>query len=251
MNLKALSKINIFLKFNNKFNNRILFYILIIFAILCALVVGKSWDEGAHLRIGKSTLDYLLSAGKINNYTFYREHFSPIYWSLKYLVTQVFPHKYQIEVTHIINLFFSISAIVGIRKIAKELFNQQVSKLVFLVLFFYPVFFGHMSFNGKDMFLSFCHVWIFYLVLKYLRLQSFRQKANNYIIYIALLGAAASGLELVFFGTFIPIFLFVLFDIFLLKKITSDSFIIKTFFIDLFKIFFIFYLFFYSFPHCF
>ncbi len=241
MNFKALIKISNFFKLNGTTNNKILFYILILFATYCSLIVGKSWDEGAHLRIGKSTLDYLLSIGKNDNYTFYREHFSPIYWSLKYLITQVFPHKYQIEVTHIINLFFSISTIVGIRKIINELFNQQVSKLVFLILFFYPVFFGHMSFNGKDMFLAFCHVWIFYLTLKYLRMQNVRQKSNNYIIYIATLGAAASGLELVFLGTLIPIFLFIIIDIFFLKKIINTNFNVKIFFIDLVKVFFIFY----------
>ena len=83
--------------------------------------------------------------------------------------------------------------------------------------------------------------WIFCLTLKYLRMQNLRQKSNNYIIYISILGAAASGLELVFLGTLIPIFLFIIIDIFLLKKITNINFNIKLFFIDLIKVFFIFY----------
>ena len=72
MNLKPLSKLTNFFKLNGKTNNKVLLYILILFATYCSLVIGKSWDEGAHLRIGKSTLDYLLSVGKIDNYTFYR-----------------------------------------------------------------------------------------------------------------------------------------------------------------------------------
>ena len=180
MNLMKLNPSKIFSKFNTKKNHKILFFFLIIFSVYCSLIVGKSWDEGAHLKFGKNTLNYLFSFGKIDNSTLYREHFSPIYWSLQYLLTQIFPNKYEIEVTHLVNLLFSLSAIIGVGKLTKELFNEQVGKIVFLVLFFYPIFFGHMSFNGKDMFLAFCHVWIFYLVIKYLKNQNIKDKANKY-----------------------------------------------------------------------
>ena len=232
---------NVFLKFIQKKNQKIFLFSLIIFSIYCSLILGKSWDEGAHLRIGKSTLDYLFSLGKIDNYTLYREHFSPIYWSLKYLLTQIFPHKYQIQVTHIINLFFSICTVVGIGKLCKEFFNQNVGKIVFLILFFYPVFFGHMSFNGKDMFLAFCHVWIFYLVVKYLKKQNDDNKRNNYIIFLAILAASATGLEMVFLGTVAPIVLFVFYEVYFSKKFISKSFDKKKLYLDLLKILFIFY----------
>ena len=57
---------------------------------------------------------------------------------------------YQFELSHIINLFFSLGAIFGVGKFGKELFNKKVGKIIFLILFFYPIFFGHMAINGKD-----------------------------------------------------------------------------------------------------
>ena len=240
MNLMKSKKTKFFFKFSKK-NYTIFFFFLIIFSIYCSLTIGKSWDEGAHLTLAKITLDYLFSLGKIDTSTLLREQYSPIYWSLQYLLTQMFPSGYQIEVVHITNLIFSLSAIVGIGKLSKELFNQKIGKIVFLVLFFYPIFFGHMSFNGKDMFLAFCHVWIFYLVIRYLKKQDIRDKANKYIIFLGILAASATGLELVFFGSLIPIFLFVLIEIYFLKNFISKNFNQKKLYFDLGKIFLVFY----------
>ena len=240
MNLMKSKKTKFFFKFTKK-NYTIFFFLLIIFSIYCSLTVGKAWDEGAHLIIGKITLDYLFSLGKIDTFSIFREQYSPIYWSLKYLITQIFPSEYQTEVTHLTNLIFSLSAIVGIGKLSKELFNQKIGKIVFLVLFFYPIFFGHMSFNGKDMFLAFCHVWIFYLVIRYLKKQDIRDKANNYIIFLGILTASATGLERVFIGSLIPIFLFVLIEIYFLKNFISKNFNQKKLYFDLGKILLVFY----------
>ena len=240
MNLMKSKKTKFFFKFSKK-NYTIFFFLLIIFSIYCSLTIGRSWDEGAHLKTGKITLDYLFSLGKIDTSILYREQYSPIYWSLQYLLTQIFPYEYRIEVTHLTNLIFSFSAIVGIGKLSKELFNQKIGKIVFLVLFFYPIFFGHMSFNGKDMFLAFCHVWIFYLVIRYLKKQDIRDKANKYIIFLGILAASATGLELVFFGSLIPIFLFVLIEIYFLKNFISKNFNQKKLYFDLGKIFLVFY----------
>ena len=93
------------------------------------------------------------------------------------------PSKYQIEVSYLINLVFSLSTIVALSKLTKELFNKKVGKIIFLILFFYPIFFGHMAINSKDSILAFCHVWIFYLIIRYLKKQNFKDKANNYIIF--------------------------------------------------------------------
>ena len=224
-----------------KTKQKILFLFLVCFSIYCALTIGKSWDEGYHLIQGKVTLDYLLSFGKIDKDLFYREHYSPIYWSLKYLFIQIFSYKYQIEASHLVNLIFSLSTIIGIGKLSKELFNHKVAKLVFLVLFFYPVFFGHMAFNSKDMVLAFCHVWIFYLVIRYLKKQNIKDKTNYYIIFLGVLTALATGVQLFFIGTLIPIFLFILIEIFFLKKFISNNFSKKKFYIDFCKIFLIFY----------
>ena len=62
---------------------------------------------------GKIAINYLFSLGKIDVDIFRREYYSPIYYSLKFLLMQIFPIKFQIEVSHIINLIFSLSAIIG------------------------------------------------------------------------------------------------------------------------------------------
>ena len=227
-------------KFSSK-SHKILLFFLLVFSIYCALTIGKSWDEKFQLYQGKVVLDYLFSLGNMDESYYLREHYAPIYWSFKYLLTQILPFKYQTEVSHLINIIVSLSAIVGIGKLSKELFNQKVGKIVFLVLFFYPIFFGHMGFNDKDIVLAICHVWIFYLVIRYLRKQDIKDKASNYTIFLGILTATATGVHLIFLGTLIPIFLFLLVEIFFLKKLIIKNFSKKKLYIDLIKSFLIFY----------
>tara|TARA_Y100000310_G_scaffold173049_1_gene173167 strand:+ start:38 stop:1618 length:1581 start_codon:yes stop_codon:yes gene_type:complete len=225
-----------------KTKNKIFFLFLVCFSIYCALSIGQSWDEVALLTQGKITLDYLLSLGRIDTDTLRREYYSPIYYSLKFLLMQIFPIKYQFESSHLINLIFSLSAIIGIKKLCKELFNDDVGKIVFLILFFYPSFFGHMAFNSKDTILAFSHVWIFYLFIKYLKKQNIKRKANNYINFIAVFAALGTGINFFFLGTLAPVFLFFLVDIFFFKKFICKDFKIKKFFIDAGRGFLIFYI---------
>ena len=109
----------------SKKKQKILLFFLFSFSIYCALTIGESWDETYHLYQGKVTLDYLLSFGRIDKDLFYRENYSPIYWSLQYLLTKIFPSQYQTETSHIINLFFSLGTVIGIGKISKELFTSN------------------------------------------------------------------------------------------------------------------------------
>ena len=124
----------------SKHNQKILIFFLFLFSLYCALIIGESWDERFHLIQGKIITSYLFSLGKINTDILYRENYSAIYWSLSFLLTNIFPSKYQIEASHLINLAFSISTIIGIGKISSELFNKKVAKITFLILFFYPIF---------------------------------------------------------------------------------------------------------------
>ena len=170
-----------------------LLFFLFLFSSYCAVTIGQSWDEGFNFLQGKITFDYLFSFGRLDKDIFAREFYSPIYWSIQYFLTQIFPSKYQIESSHLVNLIFSLGAIFAIGNVSKELFNKKVSKIVFLVLFFFPVFFGQMGFNPKDTILTFCHVWIFYSILKYLKNQT-----NKYVANIGILAAMGTGIQLFF-----------------------------------------------------
>ena len=243
MNLKKLKKTEIFFELINKKKQKILLFFLFSFSAYCALTIGESWDEGHSLLQGKNTLAYLFSLGKVDKYFWGREYYSAFYWSLQYLLTTVFPSKYQIEIGHLINLFFSLATIVGMGQVGKELFNKKVGKIIFLILFFYPIFFGHMSMNPKDTILAFGHVWITLFILKYLRKQHFNNKdiINNYLITIGTLAALSTGIQLFFLGSLIPIFLFILLEIFFFKKIIDKNFNKKKFLYDLIKCFMVFY----------
>ena len=228
---------------NLKKKENLFLFFLLFFSIYCVINIGESWDEEYHLLQGKITLDYLLTFGQIDQDLFYREYYSPSFWTLKYFIIEIFPKKYQIEISHLINLTISLLTIFGLSKLCKELFNKQVGKIIFLILFFYPIFFGHMGLNSKDTILAFSHVWIFYYLIKYLKLQNFSQKINRYIYYIAILAAIGSGIQIVFLGSLLPVIIFVLFDIFFFKKIVNSNFKLKKFLFDILKCFLVFYIF--------
>ncbi len=223
-----------------KSKQNIILLSLILFSSYSAITLGQTWDEGHLSKQGQITLNYLFSLGRIDEYIFRREYYSPIYYSLKYLFLQSFPIKYQFEVNHLFNLSFSIGAIFGITQVCKELFNRKVAKITFIVLFLFPAFHGHMSFNSKDTIIAFCHVWIFYSFIKYLKNQS-KIKSSNYFYKIGVLSAIGTGINLFFFGSLIPLFLFIFYDIFFGKKICIRNFKKKKLFLDILKSFLIFY----------
>ena len=227
----------------DKKKQTILLFFLFSFSAYCAIIIGKSWDEGFAFRQGKSTLDYLFSLGRIDEYFWGREYYSGIYWSLQYLLTTTLPSKYQIETGHLVNLIFSLATIVGVGQLGKEFFNKKVGKIIFLILFFYPIFFGHMSMNSKDTILAFSHIWIALLLLKYLRKQHYKNSTNinHYVISIGVLAAVATGIQIFFLGSLIPLFLFASFEIFFFKKIINKNFDKKKFLYDLAKCFLVFY----------
>jgi hypothetical protein len=230
---------NNFVKSYIKSSKKIIFYILILFSTYCASIIGFSWDEGYLNNQGKVTANYLLSLGFSDpEYFFRREFYSPIYSSFKYLIVQAFPMKFHVEAGHLVNLFFSVTAIIGLKKICEDFFNKDVGVIVFLILFFFPAFFGHMGFNSKDTIIAFCHVWIFYLAIRYLK-----SHKNSYIYYISLLAAVGTGLNLFFLGSLLPLIILFLLEIFYFKRFNRKEIKIKKYLIDFLKGFLIFYFF--------
>ena len=83
--------------------------LLFVFAFYCALIIGSSWDEIFEMNIGKERLKYLFSFGSYKDFDFYNSRFYPgFYNTFAIFVTKMFPLKYEIEVWHLINCFFSI-----------------------------------------------------------------------------------------------------------------------------------------------
>ena len=226
----------------SKKENNILLIILISFSVYCALTVGETWDQKDNILRGKITLEYLFSLGRVDENIFARHYYSPMYWSLLYFFAELFPKNYEIQVINLVNLFFSLCLIFGVKQLCKELFNDKVAKIVFIILFFYPIFFGHISFNTKDTILAFGHIWITCLIIRYLKKQSIESKRKKYIFYLGLLGALCTGIQLLFFATLVPFFLFLIAEVFVFKKIVDSKFNNRKFFFDIIKSFIFFYL---------
>jgi hypothetical protein len=229
-------KIIDFLFKNKKINN--LIYILFFFAVYCAIIIGEGWDESFHILQGKVILNYLFSFGNIDEKILYRENYSASYWSFAYLIIKMFPTDFQLQASHLVNTFFSILTIFGLRKLAGRLFNNEVGKLAFLILFFYPVFFGHMAINSKDTILAFSHIWITYYLYEYL-LNLNKEEKSKYVWRIGILASIGTGIQMVFLGSLIPVIIFFLFFFIYSKK---KKFKTKFLILDIVKCFIIFYL---------
>jgi hypothetical protein len=125
--------------------------------------------------------------------------------------------------------------------LSELLFNKDIGRIVFLILFFYPTFFGHMAFNSKDTIIALCHVWIFYLLLDYIKKRNNDKKSINNFYSIGLLAAVGSGINMFFLGSLIPVVLIIFLDIFLIKKFINKKFNLKKFFLHILKAFMLFY----------
>lgn len=212
-------------------------FFIILFSIYCALTLGIEWDARTHLTMGKNRLNYFFSLGNINNQLWFSEFFPGLSYTISAFIVQIFPKKIEYEILHLVNLTFSFGAAFAFFKIVKILFNKEVGLISFILLTLYPAFFGHMSTNPKDTIIAFSFLWIIYYILKYLQNQNDKEKSNSYIVKISILLVIGSGVRIIFASTLIPVFLFLIAEIFYFKKFLNKKFSNKKFIVDFAKIF--------------
>ena len=201
--------------------NLILFF-LVIFSIYCSLNLGMTFDEQFHYVDGLNRLRYSLSLGRYEYHNILHLSYYPgFYDTLSAFVSQVFPKKYEVEIHHIINLFLSLIAIVGLAQITKILFNKKVSKIVFIILFLNPIFFGHMSMNPKDPMVAFSNIWATLFIIKYFLTQHIEEKRKYFSTLIGIVIGFGLGIRVFFLATLLPIIFLFLIEIFFLKKIKT------------------------------
>ena len=83
----------------------IIFYLIIIFAIYCALIIGQSWDEETYIFLGNERLNYLLSFGANETHEALWGRFFPgISYTLKAFVISLFPGKFEFEINRNLEL---------------------------------------------------------------------------------------------------------------------------------------------------
>ena len=143
---------------------------IIIFIIYCSLNIGIHWDELNIIQFGNHRLKYLFSFGENDEYSKqWNSRFYPgAYATIAIFFTKFFPKIYELEILRIINIIFGLSALIGISKIAEELFNKNIGKITFFVCILNPHFFSHMIMNERDLIVAFCNIWSTFLIIKYL-----------------------------------------------------------------------------------
>ena len=113
-----------------KKSENIIYFLLVFFAIYCSLITGMSWDEPYLYEMGKNRLKYIFSLGKYEylnfNYFVNSSHFPGFYDTFAAFLSQMIPRKYEVQIHHLINLFFSLSTIVGIAYLSGN--NYGVNK---------------------------------------------------------------------------------------------------------------------------
>ena len=186
--------------------------IFFIFVFYCAFAIGTSWDLNMEIDRGNQRLKYIFFLSDFESYVkasrgLGDEFYPAFYTTLVSFIAKNFPKKYEFESWQIINSIFAILTIFGISKISSILFNKQVGKIVFVICFFNPIFFGHMSMNVKDIPIAFANVWATYVFLRYLINQNLSHKCTRYIIFAGLAIGVGTGMRLPFVTTLIPIFL--------------------------------------------
>ena len=218
-------------------------FTLIIFAVYCSLTLGMSWDEPYHYLEGNNRLKYFFSLGKYEYEDFLHVRYYPSFYdTLSAFISQIVPIKYEVHVHHINNLFFSLLTIFGISKITGRLFNKKVGKIVFLIAFLNPIFFGHMSMNPMDTIIAFSNIWATYFIIRYLQTHHLEIKRKYFSTLIGITIGFGLGVRVIFLGTLLPIFILFFLDIFLLKIISNKKISFINFFKDFIKIFLIAYI---------
>ncbi len=194
--------------------------VFVIYTLICAVLIGISWDEIYYHKLGKINLNYLLSFGSINEDFYSKYRYSTLYWSFSSLLTQLAPQTFNLEFHHIINSIFGLLTVVAVYKITKKLFNTVIAKFATIFLLLLPFFFGHFAINNKDIIITFSHFWIIYYLIKYATKKLIGLKRIIIVLKISILSAIGTGIQLMFFGSLLPIVL-IFFTYLILNKIKS------------------------------
>ncbi len=221
------------INFQNKKNLYfILSSLLLLFAYYCSLTVGISWDELFVVNRGEQRLKYLYSLGNAEIRFDSNQYFPGFFDTIAIFFTKIFPKKYTINALHLFNTTFSILTIIGVYKFSKIIFNKTIGYILAILLYFNPIFFGHMAINSKDTIISFAFIWTFVTLLRYLKVQNNKEKRKKLIIYASLFIGIGLGTRIQFIG----LLFFLLPYIFFNNNIKSKVFSFKKFFRDTFII---------------
>jgi len=193
----------------------IIIFFFIFFGIFNSLILDISWDEQFHYDLGKNTFNYLTSLGTKFESIKGSEFSSKIYWTIQYIFTLFFSKNYSLQINHLFNFFFSVAAIIGFVKFFEQFFFKQkiLSSIIFIIIFIYPVIFGHLSINPKDTIVFFAHSWCSYLLIRYLKKK--KEEINyKFIFFFSLIFSIGTGIQFFFIGTLVPIFIYIFFNTF-------------------------------------
>tara|TARA_B100001121_G_scaffold170030_1_gene148450 strand:+ start:2307 stop:3902 length:1596 start_codon:yes stop_codon:yes gene_type:complete len=219
----------------NKYKNVLEFFILFIFVLYAyysSIISGISWDEFFVFNRGEERLKYLFSFGNSKITYDQNEFFPGLNDSLAVFFTQLFPRNFEYVSLHIFNTSVSMLTLFGTYQLFKFLLNKRISKIIFLILFFNPIFFSHMAINSKDTLISFSFVWLLLYFLKYLKHQGDKFKSKKIIYALLLFFTIGIGTRFHFVSLLILFIPFLLNNIYFEKK----KLLIKKLFLNIFSV---------------
>ena len=211
------SKLSLKSKKKNKIYYNFFYIFSLLYVFYCIINLGPAWDSFFYINLGKDRLDYLLSLGlnKVD-FNYWEQWFAGIYITIVAFILKIFPSQFELEVFYGINFIFSILTTVGVYKLIKFLFNQQIGFITAVIFLYYSIFFGHALINDRDTITVFCNIWITYYVLRYFQFNLSKNK--KYIIYISLLLAIGTGIRFHFIATLIPLTMLIIYYFYNLTK---------------------------------
>lgn len=220
---------------------KIIFSFIIIYSFYSALKVEIGPDTLSMYALGFSNLNYFFHFSLEKYFksapSFYMGY-QGLYNVFSALIVQIISLKFKIQILHLVNLIFFIFSALGIYRISKIIFNKDIATIVFIFYFFNPSLFGFSFISERDIPLVFSLIFFLLYSILYLKNQHLK-KNKKYIFWIIISLLVGLSVRIFFAGIILIVFLFLLLDIFFLKKITSKSINLKKLVLDIFFVFFL------------
>jgi len=215
-------------------------FLLITYSFYSALKIGIGPDTLSMYELGFSNLNYFFHFSLEKYFksapSFYNAY-QGLYNVFSTLIVQIISLKFKIQILHLVNLIFFIFSALGIYRISKIIFNKDIATIVFIFYFFNPSLFGFSFISERDIPLVFSLIFFLLYSILYLKNQHLK-KNKKYIFCIIISLLVGLSVRIFFAGIILIVFLFLLLDIFFLKKISSKNINLKKLALNIFFVFF-------------
>lgn len=129
---------------------------------------GMSWDEYYRFRSGDAKLAYYQALFKSENVQTHVDHYPGLFDLTLAAIHPYFPWN-RITTGHLLSSLFGLAALLGVVATARRLKGWSVAFWSLLFIVTVPRFYGHISFNPKDIPFAATYIWGLYCLLRYIQ----------------------------------------------------------------------------------